>query len=175
MAFSSVHPIISVSLLVRARDEPVECLPWTRRTGVCLYLPCPEMYVPRAGVGGLCQSYLPRLAEVLNSKLAHAFTWPQRSKQPAIVARSGPSSFRLTGVCRDLSPLPPLPSSLPLFCPLGVFLNVILRFTPLSHWCVPGRFSWEHLSSSFSFPSLSLFSFLSFPSFLFGCPWMLSS
>ena len=79
------------------------------------------------------------------------------------MARSGPSSFRLTGVCRDLSPLPPpLPSSLPLFCPLGVFLNVILRFTPLSHWCVPGRFSWEHLSSSFSFPSLSfLLPFLS--------------
>ena len=45
---------VSVSGLVPARDEPVECLPWTRRTGVCRYLPCPDkMYVPRAGEGGL--------------------------------------------------------------------------------------------------------------------------
>ena len=52
-AISSVHPFLSVSGLVPARDEPVECLPWTRRTGVCRYLPRPEMYVPRAGEGGL--------------------------------------------------------------------------------------------------------------------------
>ena len=25
------------------RDEPAECLPWTRRTGVRRYLPCLEM------------------------------------------------------------------------------------------------------------------------------------
>ena len=42
-AFSSVHPILSVLGFVPTRDEPAECLPWTRRTGVCRYLPCPEM------------------------------------------------------------------------------------------------------------------------------------
>ena len=52
-AVKSVRISISVSLLVRVRDEAVECLPWTRRTGVSLYLPCLEMYVPRAGDGGL--------------------------------------------------------------------------------------------------------------------------
>ena len=29
-AFSSVHPILSVFGLVPTRDEPAECLPWTR-------------------------------------------------------------------------------------------------------------------------------------------------
>ena len=33
-AFSSVHHILSVFGLVPTRDEPAECLPWTRRTGV---------------------------------------------------------------------------------------------------------------------------------------------
>ena len=47
-AFSSVRKIINVSLLERFQGEPEECSPWTRRTGVSLYLPCPEMYVPRA-------------------------------------------------------------------------------------------------------------------------------
>ena len=51
-------------------------------------------------------------------------------------------------------PYPPLPSS-PFRHP-EVFLNVILTFTPLSLVC-PWTLvrSWEHLSSSFSFPSLS--------------------
>ena len=52
-AVKSVRISISVSLPVRVRGEPVECLPWTRRTGVCPYLPCSEMYVPTAGEGGL--------------------------------------------------------------------------------------------------------------------------
>ena len=47
-AFSSVHNILSVFGLVPTRDEPAECLPWTRRTGVRRYLPCPEMYVSAA-------------------------------------------------------------------------------------------------------------------------------
>ena len=47
-AVKSVCISISVSLPVRVRDEPVECLPWTRRTDVCRYLPCPEMYVSGA-------------------------------------------------------------------------------------------------------------------------------
>ena len=38
-AFSSVHPILSVFGLVPTRDEPAECLPWTRRTGVRRYPP----------------------------------------------------------------------------------------------------------------------------------------
>ena len=42
-AVKSVRISISVSGLVPVRDEPVECLPWTRRTGVCRYLPCPGM------------------------------------------------------------------------------------------------------------------------------------
>ena len=29
-----------MSLSVRVQDEPVECLPWTRRTGVCRCFPC---------------------------------------------------------------------------------------------------------------------------------------
>ena len=57
-----------------AQGDPEEWSLWTRRMGVCLYLPCPEMHVPRAGGVGLRQSYLPRVAEVLNSKLAHAST-----------------------------------------------------------------------------------------------------
>ena len=39
-AFTSVRISISVSGLVPLRDEPVECLPWTRRTGVCLCFEC---------------------------------------------------------------------------------------------------------------------------------------
>ena len=40
-AFTSVRVSISVSGLVPVRDEPVECLPWTRRTGVCPLFPLP--------------------------------------------------------------------------------------------------------------------------------------
>ena len=47
-ATKSVRNSISVSLLVRAQGEPAECPLWTRRRGVCLYLPCSEMYVSRA-------------------------------------------------------------------------------------------------------------------------------
>ena len=36
-AVKSARRSISVSGLVPVRDEPVECLPWTRRSGVC---PC---------------------------------------------------------------------------------------------------------------------------------------
>ena len=39
-AVKSVRISISVSLPVRVRDEPVECLPWTRRTGVSQCFPC---------------------------------------------------------------------------------------------------------------------------------------
>ena len=39
---------MSVFGLVPTRDEPAECLPWTRRTGVGRYLLCLEMYVSAA-------------------------------------------------------------------------------------------------------------------------------
>ena len=52
-AFSSVRVSISVSLLVRAQGDTEKWPLWTRRAGDSRYLPCPEMYVPRAGVGGL--------------------------------------------------------------------------------------------------------------------------
>ena len=32
---------------MRAQGDPAEWPLWTRRMGVCLYLACPEMYVPR--------------------------------------------------------------------------------------------------------------------------------
>ena len=66
-AFKSVRNSISVSLLARAQGDPEEWPLRTRRTGVGLYLPCPEMYVPRAGEVGLGQSHLPRLAELLST------------------------------------------------------------------------------------------------------------
>ena len=61
------------------------CGPGERR--VVERIPCPDTKQSAADKVGLGQSYLPRLAEVLNSKLAHAFTRPQWLKQPAILAR----------------------------------------------------------------------------------------
>ena len=74
-----------------------------------------------------------------------------------------------------------VPSPFLLPSPPLLFLNVILRFTPLSLVCpwtlVP---SWERLPFFLPLFSLSLplsFSlcFLSSPSFFLGCPWVLSS
>ena len=83
----------------------------------------------------------------------------------AYVAAAAEACSRLVGVCRALSPpFLPLPSPLS-FCLLGVFLNGILRITPLSHWCVPGRLfvAGNTCPFSFFFPlSLSLSFFLSF-------------
>ena len=62
-AVKSVRIIIRVSLLVRAQGDP--------GTGVSLYLPCPQMYVPRAGEGGLGRENSD-FVDFLNSKLAHA-------------------------------------------------------------------------------------------------------
>ena len=47
-AVKSVRISMSVFGFVPTRDEPAECLPWTRRTGVRRYLPCLEMYVSAA-------------------------------------------------------------------------------------------------------------------------------
>ena len=134
--------------------------------------PCPRR--PKRTAGGLCQSYLPRLAEVLNSKLAHRSKLVQGSLEPV----------------ESLVPLPPPTPSLPLSL-VGVFLNVILKFTLVCPWTLVR--SWEHLSSSSLFPlfSLSLSFLLPFlslllvwvsldafviagnPSFLLVCPWKL--
>ena len=73
-AVKSVCISISVSLPVRVRDEPVECLPWTCRTGVCRYLPCLEMYVSGADSRWLMPHELRCLSHFWNSKLAHAVT-----------------------------------------------------------------------------------------------------
>ena len=54
-AFSSAHPILSVFGLVPTRDEPAECVPWTRRTGVCPTYPLPGYRAAR--VGGLGRTY----------------------------------------------------------------------------------------------------------------------
>ena len=109
-----------------------------------------------------------------------------------------PCHFHFVGTCRELShPSSPHPFSSHFVC--GVFLNVTLRFTPFSLVC-PWTLvrSWEHLSSSFSFPlslsrSLSLFFLIPFlslllvwvsldafviagnPSLLLVCPWTLVS
>ena len=47
-AFSSAHPILSVFGLVPTRDEPAECLPWTRRTGVRRTYPLPGYRAARS-------------------------------------------------------------------------------------------------------------------------------
>ena len=52
---------------------PEEWPLWTRRKGVCRTYPMPGYKQLTASVGGLGQSYLPRLAELLNS-MAHAAT-----------------------------------------------------------------------------------------------------
>ena len=57
-AVKSVRISMSVFGFVPTRDEPAECLPWTRRTGVRRYLPCSEMHV----------------SHLWNSKLAHVLT-----------------------------------------------------------------------------------------------------
>ena len=48
-AVSSVRISISVSGFTPAQDEPEECLPWTRRTGVCPLFPLPGNVGVRSG------------------------------------------------------------------------------------------------------------------------------
>ena len=84
------------------------------------------------------------------------------------------------GSLEPVASLVPPPPSLPLsFFAFWVFLNRILRISPLFLWCVPGRlFVAENTFLSFlSLPlPLSFFPSL-FPLFslFLGCPWMLSS
>ena len=108
----------------------------------------------------------------------------QPSGKPYVVAATEVCS-RFIGTCRELSPPLPLPSPF-LSLLVGVFLNGILRITTFFLWCVPGRLFVAGNTCLFLFsplpfsPSLSFFlsfflSFLSSPSFLLGCPWMLLS
>ena len=83
---------MSVFGFMPTRDEPAECLPWTRRTGVCRYLPCPEMYVSTADEGGLGRTYddfclifgiLSRLMPIRDRSgpsWLNASTWSERPK-----------------------------------------------------------------------------------------------
>ena len=72
------------------RDEPAECLPWTRRTGVCRYLPCPEMYVSTADEGGLGRTY-DDLSHHWNSKVVQAASRFGRAQGD----HSGQSKFKV--------------------------------------------------------------------------------
>ena len=143
--------------------------------------------MPRAGVGGLGRA---------NSDFCFIFGIPswlmplrdrsgqrwQPSGKPYVVAATKACS-RFIATCRELSPPLPLPSPF-LSLLFGVFLNGILRITPFFLWCVPGRLFVAGNTCLFLFSPLpfssSLFlsfflSFLSSPSFLLGCPWMLLS
>ena len=182
-AIKSVRISMSVFGFVPTRDEPAECLPWTRRTGVRRYLPCPEMYVSTADSSWLMPQELqfclifgiPSWLMPLRDRSGQRW---QPSGKPYVVAATKVCS-RLIGVCRELSP-PLLPLPFPFLSLLsGVFLNGILRSSPLFPWCVPGR-SFVAGNTFLSLLSLSLpLSFFPslFPLFslFLGCPWMLSS
>ena len=73
-AISSVCISISVFGLAPTRDEPAECLPWTRRTGVCRTYPLPGYRAAHSGRRWLMPQELGCLSHLWNSKLAHAFT-----------------------------------------------------------------------------------------------------
>ena len=152
-AVKSVRISISVSLLVRVRDEPVECLPWTRRTGVCRLYPLPGYRVARS------ERRWPRPRELrLLSKLRiPSWLMPlrDRSGQSTLAGHKVTTAvkvrLRIVGTCGELHP------SLSLVCPW-----TLLR-------------SWEHLPFSFSLLSLSLpLSFFPsfFPLFTFLLPWV---
>ena len=73
-AVKSVRISISVFGLVPTPDEPAECLPWTRRTGVCLCFPCFGNVSAHSGRRWPAPRVLRFLSHVWNSKLAYAFT-----------------------------------------------------------------------------------------------------
>ena len=178
-AVKSVRISISVFGLVPTRDEPVECLPWTRRTGVCGCFPCKRKCPQRAKLAhatriwmfvssfefqaGLC---LYVTAAVKGGSLRASRTWSQRPKF-------------VQGSLEPVASLVPPPSpSLPFLSLLfGVFLNGRLRITPFFLWCVPGRLfvagnTCLLLFSPLPFsPSLFLSFFLSFLS-TFLPPWV---
>ena len=180
---TSVRISISVSGPVPVRDEPVECLPWTRRTGVCRYLPCLEMYVSAAD-----SSWLMPLRDRSGQR------WPP-SGMPYVVAATEVCS-RFIGTCRALSPpSSPFPPHFFLSLLSGVFLEWNTQDLPFLSLVCPWTIvrSWEHLpfsplpfspslflsfslSSLHPLPRVSLDAFViaGSPSFLV-CPWTLVS
>ena len=145
--------------------------------GLSIVPPARERRCPKRTAGGLCQSYLPRLDELLNSKLAHAAVKAASHFGRAQGDHSGQSKFK---VHWNLSSTYPPPPSLPLsFFAFWVFLNGIFRISLLFLWCVRGRlFVAGNTFLSFLSLSLPLSFFPSlFPLFtlFLGCPWMLSS
>ena len=184
-AFSSVHPILSVFGLVPTRDEPAECLQWTRRTGV-ERIHCPDTEQLAASVGGLGRTYddfclifgIPSWLMPLRDRSGQR--WQPLGK-PYVVAATEVCS-RFFGTCRELSP-PSSPFPSPFFLSFFAFWGFpewnTQDLPSLFFWCVPGRLfvagntflSLLSLSLPLSFfPSL----FPLFTLFL-GCPWMLSS
>ena len=170
---------MSVFGFVPTRDEPAECLPWTRRTGVRPCFLCsgnvrahsgqqlanavrPMNYVSflkfQAG------SCLYVTAAVKGGSLRASRTWSQRPK-------SVQGSLESVGA---LAPLLPLPSPF-LSLLFGVFLNGILRISPFFLWCVPGRLFVAGSTCLFLFSPLpfspSLFLSFSFSS-LHLLPWV---
>ena len=182
-AFSSVHPILSAVGLVPTRDEPAECLPWTRRTGVRRTYPLPgyraarsERRWPRPYVRRFCPIF-GILSWLMPLRDRSGQRW-QPLGTPYVVAATEVCS-RFIGTCRELSPLLPLPFPLSFFASWG-FPECNTQDHPSLSLVCPWTLvrSWEHLPFSFSLLSLSLplsfFPSLS-PSSLLGCPWMLLS
>ena len=170
-----------------ARDEPVECLPWTLRTGVCPCFPAWERRCPERTAGGLCQSYLMLFAKtcrIIEFQDGSCLYVTAAVKQPATLAGHKVTTavkvlLRFVGTCRELSPPPP--PSLPLsFFAFWGFPEWSTQDHPSLSLVCPWTTvrSWEHLPFSFSFLSLSLplsffLSFLSFfPLFTFLLPWV---
>ena len=170
---------MSVFGFVPTRDEPAECLPWTRRTGVRPCFLCsgnvrahsgqqlanavrPMIYVSflefQAG------SCLYVTAAVKGGSLRASRTWSQR---PKLVQ----GSLEPVGT---LAPLLPLPSPF-LSLLFGAFLNGILRISPFFLWRVPGRLFVAGSTCLFLFSPLpfspSLFLSFSFSS-LHLLPWV---
>ena len=114
-AFNSAHPILSVFGLVPTRDEPAECLPWTRRKGARRYLPCPEMCMSTADSSWLMPQELKFcpifgiLSWLMPFRDRSGQRW-QPSGKPYVVAATEVCS-RFIGTCRQLGPFspPPLP------------------------------------------------------------------
>ena len=157
-AFSSVHNILSVFGLVPTRDEPAECLPWTRRTGVRRCFPCSGNVSahsgrrwPRPYVRRFCPIFgIPSWLMPLRDRSGQR--WQPLGK-PYVVAATEVCS-RFFGTCRALSP--PSPPSLP---------RSFFAF-----WGFPERNTQDHPSLSWVCPwTIVRPSFLSSPSSL-GVP-----
>ena len=178
-AFSSVHPILSAFGLVPTRDEPAECLPWTRRTGARRTYPLPGYRAARSErrwpIGRTYDDFclifgIPSWLMPLRDRSGQR--WQPLGK-PYVVAATEVCS-RFFGTCRELSPVPPPPPSLPLsFFAFWGFPEWNTQDLPSLSLVCPWTIvrSWEHLP--FSPLPLSPSLFLSFSlSSLYPLPWV---